>query len=81
MWWLHVLNYVVELLQANEGENDGELLLNMCIVCHMFMHHKSWDIYIKLRWLNTLYSNEGDYDVLLTSWGDDLVVGDGTACM
>jgi len=53
----------------------------MCIVCHMFMHHKSWDIYIKLRWLNTLYSNEGDYDVLLTSWGDDLVVGDGTACM
>jgi len=26
---------------SNEGENDGELLLNMCIVCHMLMHHKS----------------------------------------
>jgi len=23
------------------------LLLNMCIVSHMFMHHKSWDIYIQ----------------------------------
>jgi len=26
MWWLHVLNYVVVLLHANEGDIDGECM-------------------------------------------------------
>jgi hypothetical protein len=60
MWRLHVFNYVVELLHVNDGDIDGEcmyaimkvrmmvnLLLNMCIVCSLFMHHKSQDIYIQ----------------------------------
>jgi len=47
-----MMNYVVELLHTNDGDIVGEcmyakwmwnwwwiLLLNMCIVCHMFMHH------------------------------------------
>ena len=59
-WWIMLLNYYMQMmviLLVNAWRwNDGELLLNMCIVCHMFMHHKSWDIYIQLRWSNTLYS-------------------------
>jgi hypothetical protein len=26
MWWLHVLNYVVELLHANDGDIDDECM-------------------------------------------------------
>jgi len=44
-----VLNYYMQMMVIlkvnaclqNEGENDGGLLLNMCIMCHMFMLHKS----------------------------------------
>ena len=31
-WWMHACNMKVK--------NDDELLLNMCIVSHMFMYHK-----------------------------------------
>jgi hypothetical protein len=27
----------------------GDLLLNLCIVCHRFMHHMLSDIYIQVR--------------------------------
>jgi len=26
MWWLHVLNYVVELLHVNDGDIDGKCM-------------------------------------------------------
>jgi len=30
MWWLHVLNYVVELLHANDGDIDGVWCRCLC---------------------------------------------------
>ena len=33
MWWLHVLNYVVESLHANDGDIDGECMYEMMVNC------------------------------------------------
>jgi len=66
-------------------QNEGDLwclhpmlvimvnLLNMCIVCHMFMHQELSDIYIQWGDRILCIQNVGDYDVLLPFWGDDLV--------
>jgi len=55
-WWFEVVIVYIEFFVELYIKMMVNLLLNMCIVCHMFMHHKSWDIYIQLRWSNTLYS-------------------------
>ena len=42
---------VIECIYVKWWVDVGELLLNMCMLCRMFMHSYLWDIYIQLRWL------------------------------
>jgi len=41
VWFEYFVFNGLGYLYIANGDDVGELLLNMCIMCHMFMHHES----------------------------------------